>query len=140
MKRTFLLAALMASVVAGQAVTINAGVNFNSGPNRWEFSGEVSDVGDAVVMAWAFDDAETQSRAAIAGWYLFGASVDSRSPGAFTKGDHIFTISFYDVNESIVDSFQVPYSIAFNAPDGGATAAMLGLGIAGLAFARRKMA
>jgi hypothetical protein len=177
MKRTFLLAALMASVVAGRAVSVDYGGRISEGSNfRYSYTfgaelGETIRSGDFLVIH-DFGALIPDSVTAPDGWSIetpLSSGLATDDPiipnlfftytgpdiegvadlGVFTALSSEFPDSyraFVSQTSSgvavtvIATPFVIGSSVPTPTPDGGATAALLGLGVAGLAFARRKIA
>jgi hypothetical protein len=167
MKKAFILAAaLMASVVAGQAVQV------------WSYDTEIGSFANPFPQFGfqAYNEAETLDASvflpfhpAVGTSYYFDSSnaasfisfLNTHTPsflvifyGAGGVGSDAANHSGIDYLRYIVNSVQQDGNITYRSitvsghtgsvptptPDGGATAALLGLGVAGIAFARRKLA
>jgi hypothetical protein len=140
MKKAFILAALMASVVAGRAVSISVETEtigtmfFNMRVTLADSDPETTSV------TWKLHAAPTSQAD---GEQRFSVPFSWTHESASWKGgiapgvNWIFADVYVDgvFSERLSDSFTAPSHL----PDGGATAALLGLGVAGLAFARRKL-
>jgi hypothetical protein len=142
MKKALILAALLASVTATKAVpTLDV---------KYLVGGYQQGV---LLTAYDTDDTYlTGSASTITKVYIDDLLVQSSSEERFYSGrikkDYPFYVSpglhtvrfdFYPLGGDYAGSLFGEYT-AVHAPDGGATAAMLGIGIAALAFARRKLA
>jgi hypothetical protein len=167
MKKAFILAAaLLASVTAGRAVTVwsydkEVGSFANPFPHFGFYALNETETLDAGVTlpflpqlgtAYYFDSSNAASFISFLNTHttLLQAVFGSGAFGLSEAVDH----SGVDYLRYIVNSVQQDGNITYRSitvsghtgsvptptPDGGATAALLGLGIAGIAFARRKLA